>query len=80
VADTDKDGLSDGVEVNVLGTNPLAKDSDGDGVDDGDEDSDSDDLSNSDELNIHKTNPKAADTDQDDLSDGDEINILNTDP
>lgn len=34
-ADTDKDGLSDGTEVNFLKTNPLKADTDGDGVLDG---------------------------------------------
>lgn len=35
--DTDRDGLSDGEEVNVHKTNPLEKDSDGDGFSDGEE-------------------------------------------
>ena len=35
--DTDGDGLSDGAEVNVYGTEPLDPDSDGDGFSDGDE-------------------------------------------
>jgi len=34
-ADTDDDGLSDGVEVHVFGTDPLEKDTDGDGISDG---------------------------------------------
>ena len=46
IIDTDKDGLNDGIEVNVLATNPLAQDSDGDGTLDGDEDADSDRLTN----------------------------------
>jgi hypothetical protein len=37
LADTDGDGLSDGREVNELGTLPLADDSDGDGISDFDE-------------------------------------------
>lgn len=36
-ADTDLDGLSDYVEINETKTDPLKKDSDGDGIDDGDE-------------------------------------------
>ena len=74
-ADTDKDGLCDGVEVNILGTNPLCQDSDGDGILDGNEDSDSDGLSDADEINVHKTDPKAADTDQDSLDDGEELKL-----
>jgi hypothetical protein len=35
--DTDGDGLNDGDEVNVHGTNPLIADTDGDGLGDGDE-------------------------------------------
>ena len=35
-ADTDGDGLSDGVEA-MRGTDPLKRDTDGDGVSDGDE-------------------------------------------
>jgi len=34
-ADTDGDGLSDGLEVHVFGTDPLEKDTDGDGISDG---------------------------------------------
>jgi len=37
VPDTDGDGLSDGDEVNVHGTEPLVTDTDGDGFSDGDE-------------------------------------------
>ena len=32
--DTDGDGLGDGTEVNILGSNPLSNDSDGDGLND----------------------------------------------
>ena len=35
--DTDGDGVTDGDEVNIYGTDPLNPDSDGDGIDDGDE-------------------------------------------
>jgi len=34
-SDTDADGLSDGVEVNTYGSDPLESDTDGDGLDDG---------------------------------------------
>ena len=64
-ADTDEDGLSDGQEVNELGTNPSVVDTDSDGVDDNDE------VTNG-------TNPILADTDSDELNDGDEI-VANTD-
>lgn len=37
IADTDKDGLTDGDEFNVYGTEPLNDDTDGDGIKDGDE-------------------------------------------
>ena len=53
MADTDQDGLSDGFEVNVLGTDPSNADTDGDGVLDGNEDADKDGLTNFDELYIH---------------------------
>ena len=65
-ADTDRDGLLDGVEVLQTGTNPLIPDSDGDGLLDGDEIQ-------------RKTNPLNADTDGDGLRDGDEIR-MGTDP
>lgn len=58
--DTDEDGLSDTIEGD-LGTNPGAKDSDGDGLDDGDE------------VNVYKTSPTKADTDGDGFTDGDEV-------
>ena len=67
-ADTDADGLADGVEVNVHGTDPNAADTDGDG------------LTDSAEVNTHGTNPLAVDSDGDGLRDSDEINIHGTDP
>ncbi len=36
-ADTDKDGLNDGAEINIFKTDPLKLDTDGDGVPDGKE-------------------------------------------
>ena len=34
--DTDEDGLTDGIEINSYGSNPLVEDTDGDGYSDGD--------------------------------------------
>ena len=59
--DTDNDGLSDTQEV-ALGTDPLVADSDGDGINDGDE------------VNVYLSNPLNADSDTDGLSDSYEIN------
>ncbi|MBQ7155732.1 MAG: VWA domain-containing protein [Synergistaceae bacterium] len=77
--DTDDDGLTDWEELNYLGYNPLAKDTDGNGVNDGDEDPDDDGLTNIQEGNAgtSMTNP---DTDYDGLSDYDELNTYRTDP
>jgi hypothetical protein len=65
--DTDKDGLSDGEEVNVTKTDPLKWDTDGDR------------LSDKDELTIYKTDPLKADTDGDGFNDYEELRLL-TDP
>ena len=70
---------------------PNNSDSDGDGLNDGDEinsyftdplntDSDSDGLADNDEINTYSTNPILADSDSDNLNDGDEINTYLTDP
>ncbi|MBM3832671.1 MAG: hypothetical protein FJ403_05245 [Verrucomicrobia bacterium] len=90
LADTDKDGLNDGLEVKTHKTNPGRADTDNDGLSDFDEvtvhksdplksDGDGDLLSDAAEINIHKTNPAKADTDGDGLSDYHEIHFL-TDP
>jgi hypothetical protein len=71
VADTDGDGLDDGREVNVLGTDPTKTDTDGDGLGDGVE------LSTEDG---YETNPTEPDTDGDGLTDGDEQTSYGTDP
>src|SRR5699024_11949409 len=47
---------------------PLSKDTDGDGLSDGDE------------INEYRTNPNESDTDGDGLSDGDEVMKYGTDP
>ena len=64
--DCDGDGLSNTVEAQ-LGTDPCDEDTDGDGLNDGDE------------VNNHGTDPTKSDTDDDGLSDGDEI-LNGTDP
>ena len=64
--DADSDGLCDALE-SELGTDPNLKDTDGDGLEDGDE------------YNNRKTDPTLADTDGDGLNDGDEIE-RGTDP
>ncbi len=81
--DQDADGLSNDQEA-ALSTDPARPDSDGDGLEDGDEvliystnpnerDSDGDLLSDFDEVNTYKTNPRAADTDGDGANDGLEV-------
>ncbi len=80
--DTDGDGISDGDEVNLFGTNPHYNDSDGDGVTDKEElelgtdplnpDTDGDGLSDGEELELG-TDPLNPDTDGDGISDGDEM-------
>lgn len=60
-ADTDGDGLTDGVEVKTAMTNPLSADTDGDGLTDGAE------------VNTHRTDPLKTDTDEDRFSDAREI-------
>jgi uncharacterized repeat protein (TIGR02543 family) len=71
-ADTDSDGLPDGVEARQTSTNPLLADSNSNGTPDGMEDSDGDLLTNLEELEIG-THPSLADTDSDGLSDWQEL-------
>jgi SGNH domain (fused to AT3 domains) len=66
--DSDKDGLSDAFET-AYGLNPLARDSDGDGIRDGAEDQDGDSLSNLGEQRFGN-NPNNADTDSNGTLDG----------
>jgi hypothetical protein len=66
--DTDGDGLSDYLELNVHYTDPLNQDTDGDGLSDG--------------LEVHffGTSPLLADTDGDGFSDFDEVMLQNRNP
>jgi hypothetical protein len=66
-ADTDGDGLTDGMEVHLYSTDPL------------DADSDDDTLTDADEVNTYSTDPNESDTDNDGFSDGWEI-AAGTDP
>ncbi|MBD5520240.1 MAG: VWA domain-containing protein [Lachnospiraceae bacterium] len=77
--DTDGDGMSDYIEIFLIDLNPTAIDTDGNGVNDGDEDADADGLSNLYEIEIG-TNLIKADSDNDGLSDSEEINLYGTDP
>ena len=79
VSDTDGDGLSDYYELMLLGTDPLKRDTDENGIPDGDEDPDEDGLTNIRELSL-QTDPSAADTDEDGLLDGNEVDLYYTDP
>ena len=79
LSDTDGDGLSDEIEIYKLGYDPTKKDTDDNGILDGDEDEDEDNLSNIYEV---KNNLQAwnADSDEDGLNDGDEVNKYGTNP
>ncbi|MBR4172610.1 MAG: hypothetical protein IKR48_13245 [Kiritimatiellae bacterium] len=67
-SDTDGDGVADGDELLVYGTDPQSPDTDGDGIADGDE------------LLVYGTDPQNLDTDGDGISDSDEILFCGTDP
>ncbi|MCB2212075.1 OmpA family protein [bacterium] len=88
--DPDRDGLFNEDEK-LYGTNPDKADTDGDGLNDGEEhnihntnpllaDSDKDGLSDGDEINRYDTNPLVADTDKDGLVDGEEVNLYHSNP
>lgn len=78
-ADTDGDGLSDYQELYMTWTEPLLKDTDGNGISDADEDLDGDGLSNIEEI-TYGTHPAFTDTDGDNLTDGEEILEYKSDP
>lgn len=77
--DTDGDGVTDFEELMVVGTNPLAYDTDENGIGDADEDKDGDGLTILEEL-IHGTSPLRSDTDLDGIDDKTEISVTGTDP
>lgn len=79
MTDTDEDGLNDYYELMILGTSPTEKDTDGNGINDPDEDFDEDGLSNYEEY-LLDTYPWEPDTDEDNLSDWDEVHVYGTDP
>jgi N-acetylneuraminic acid mutarotase len=90
-ADAAAEFIAAGYLFERLGLDPLAADTDGDGLSDGAEvnnhqtnpmldDSDSDGLTDGAELNTHGSNPKLADTDGDGLSDFAEVITHGTNP
>ncbi len=89
-SDKDNDGLGKCLEKEI-GTDPNNPDTDGDGLNDGEEyltyktnplqvDTDLDGLNDYEEVKVTKTNPLMADTDSDGLKDGEEVNKYKTDP
>ena len=89
-SDKDMDGLGICLE-DTIGTNPELADTDGDGLNDGEEyltyttnplqaDTDLDGLNDYAEVKVNKTNPLIADTDSDGLKDGEEFTQYKTDP
>lgn len=89
-SDSDADGLNDGKEIHIYGTNPLDGDCDKDNITDGAEinlgtnplsnDSDSDGLSDYAEIYTYHTNPLNTDSDSDSLNDRDEVKKYGTNP
>ena len=88
--DKDGDGLIKKYEKE-FDTDPDNPDTDGDGLNDGDEvnvyktdplkvDTDGDGLSDGDEVMKYKSDPLKTDTDGDGLNDGDEVNLYKTNP
>jgi len=90
MSDRDNDGITR-CDEEKFGTDPENPDTDGEGLNDGDEifiyqtnplkaDSDDDSLSDYDEIMKYGTNPLISDTDSDSLNDGEEVISLKTDP
>ncbi len=90
-ADSDNDGIFDGIEALAFGSAPNNSDADSDGVSDYDElfvhftdpnsdDTDGDGINDGDEVNFYKSDPTSSDTDNDGLSDAQELLIYSTDP
>ena len=77
LTDTDEDGLSDYIEIAVINYNPLSKDTDNNGVLDGQEDCDNDGIDNKSETDLG-TDPSMVDTDNDGLNDKSEIDTYST--
>ena len=89
---TEPVGVAYGYILEVLATNPLVEDSDGDGLSDSDEfvaksnpnieDTDGDGLKDGEEVNDYGSDPIKVDTDGDGLNDGEEVdeNPYSTDP
>ncbi len=88
--DYDYDNLTN-YEEYQLGTHPKLNDTDGDGLEDGEEvqvhltdpllaDTDGDTLDDYVEVKVHLTDPKKMDTDGDQLNDNEEIELYSTDP
>jgi outer membrane protein OmpA-like peptidoglycan-associated protein len=75
--DSDKDGITNWRELNLLGTNPFSIDTDGDLLEDGEEDADQDAAW---EPEAGETNPADPDGDDDGLLDGLETLIYGSDP
>ena len=80
LVDSDGDNLTDFEEIDIFGYDPTSKDTDGNGIIDGNEDYDSDGIVNSVEINKYKTNPILKDSDGDNLNDYEEIFEYKTNP
>jgi len=77
--DFDGDGLSNELEFATDSLDPANPDSDGDGINDGDDDLDNDGLSNRDEV-ANQTSLTNSDSDNDGVIDGDEVFIYGSNP
>ncbi|WP_350292235.1 gliding motility-associated C-terminal domain-containing protein [uncultured Croceitalea sp.] len=77
--DTDGDGINDGQEANVDGSDPLDDCNSNGGTPLGTSDCDNDGLTNADETTAG-TDPNNPDSDGDGINDGQEVNVDGTDP